>query len=352
METFATACDGFPECSGGVDENLCSNDSLNQILFVSFLCIALLYLVITFGCKAYKLKSKDNFNRFLICPLEGRDLEKSILESYFSNHGCDWVIEELNTFLLHIILTKTFDEAKSMCRELYVLEAELHNNDKAEIFSCLHQNLDPLIMEQVLDSQFPGLKQLCIDKIENCCGKRWITKLNDLFKKNEVLMFLTKTLTKLIKIELQYLDILKDSYLAVSLYFIVGYQAISDYPSDFLVVVVCCLITLVVFPLVLATLHLMVNNPYIIFQTYKTPVGWRKNLMLTSCWLLSFLNPIFLLSAYEEAKEDTRIMAKVMADNVLLQMRKTRNVKEQWLSFLRIELGRQYIHFILQSSFC
>ena len=164
--------------------------------------------------------------------------------------------------------------------------------------------------------------------------------------------YFTKTLTKLIKIELQYLDILKDSYLAVSLYFIVGYQAISDYPSDFSVVVVCCLITLVVFPLVLATLHLMVNNPYIIFQTYKTPVGWRKNLMLTSCWLLSFLNPIFLLSAYEEAKEDTRIMAKVMADNVLLQMRKTRNVKEQWLSFLRIELGRQYTHFILQSRFC
>ena len=74
--------------------------------------------------------------------------------------------------------------------------------------------------------------------------------------------------------------------------------------------------------------------------------------MLTSCWLLSFLNPIFLLSAYEEAKEDTRIMAKVMADNVLLQMRKTRNVKEQWLSFLRIELGRQYTHFNLQSRFC
>ena len=45
-------------------------------------------------------------------------------------------------------------------------------------------------------------------------------------------------------------------------------------------------------------------------------------------------------SAYEAAKEKTRIMAKVMADHVLIQMRKTQRIKEQWVNFVRIELGK------------
>ena len=47
-----------------------------------------------------------------------------------------------------------------------------------------------------------------------------------------------------------------------------------------------------------------------------------------------------LLNNYEGAKEKTRRMAKVMHKNTIQQMKKTKEIKEQWTSFVRIELGK------------
>ena len=36
-------------------------------------------------------------------------------------------------------------------------------------------------------------------------------------------------------------------------------------------------------------------------------------------------------------------MAKVMADHVLIQMRKTQRIKEQWVNFVKIELSAIFL---------
>ena len=64
---------------------------------------------------------------------------------------------KINSFLFHIIFTKSRDENKDICREIYAFEEEIHNSDKCEIYCCLHKNLDPLIMEYILETQFPGV---------------------------------------------------------------------------------------------------------------------------------------------------------------------------------------------------
>ena len=57
------------------------------------------------------------------------------------------------------------------------------------------------------------------------------------------------------------------------------------------------------------------------------------------CCCTSFFNPILLLNNYEGAKEKTRKMAKAMDENTIKQMKKTKQIKEQWTSFVTIELG-------------
>ena len=180
--------------------------------------------------------------------------------------------------------------------------------------------------------------------------------MNVLFSYRKVplgtLQIYINTTVRLVRIEFQYLDILKDSFLACSLFFIVGgTQAISEFPTNFSIVVVICLLSSVVWPVLLATLHLVVHNPFLIFPmtTHKKRAIWKKVLMISTCCVLSIFNPIFLLNSYESAKEKTRAMARDMDRKVLLQMRHARAIKDQWVSFIQIELGK---YIILVSYIC
>ena len=202
-----------------------------------------------------------------------------------------------------------------------------------------------MIMQNIVDSQFKGHAQKTIDFIEGCCTKRWITACFDFIIAHEWLTDLINTIKRLVKIELQYLDIMKDSFLAYSLYKIVGgHQAIRDFPTKFSIVVVLCLSASVVLPVVFATLHLIVYNPYIFFTTPSNQKvsAWRRALMTLVFLFLSVLNPIFLVNSYERFKEKTRKMAKTMDKNTMQQMKATRAIKDQWTAFVRIELGNDY----------
>ena len=143
--------------------------------------------------------------------------------------------------------------------------------------------------------------------------------------------------------ELEYLDILKDSFLAFSLYTIVGgYNSMMEFPSYFSIIVVNCFFASVVIPIFLATLHLAIHNPFMIFyimpsETINSRI--KKTVMTLLCCLLSFLNPVLLLNAYEGAKDKTKSMAKSMNAKLFQQMENLNNIKHQWVSFIKIELG-------------
>ena len=118
-----------------------------------------------------------------------------------------------------------------------------------------------------------------------------------------------------------------------------------DFPSEFSIVVVLCLAASVVVPVIFATLHLVVHNPYLIVTTSdKGQTGWRRVTMTIFCCCLSFFNPILLANSYEGAKEITRRMAKSMDKSTLHQIKKAKEIKEQWSSFVIIELGKSYVN--------
>ena len=64
--------------------------------------------------------------------------------------------------------------------------------------------------------------------------------------------------------------------------------------------------------------------------------------MIVACCLFSIVNPLLMVNAYEGAKEKTRRMAKAMDRKVILQMRHARAIKDQWVTFVKIELGKLF----------
>lgn len=282
--------------------------------------------------------------------IKSRFNDTKILSNYFSNHSDEGAFEEFNCLLLNTIFTKSCDETKVMGKLIYTLEEIKHKSEKSEIFACMHRNMDPMIMRTIIDSQFKGLTEKTIEFLEEiCCCGRWITACLDYIRAHKWLSDLLNTILRLIKIELQYLDVVKDSFLTYSLYRIVGgHQAIWDFPTEFSIVVVLCLAASVVVPVVFATLHLVVYNPFIIVTTSdKEQTGWKRAAMTLVCCFLSVLNPTLLVNKYEGAKEETIKMAKAMDKNMLDQMKKTEEIKEQWTSFVRIEHGNNKL-LILQ----
>ena len=61
--------------------------------------------------------------------------------------------------------------------------------------------------------------------------------------------------------------------------------------------------------------------------------------MTTLCCIFSFLNPILLLSAYEGAKERTKQLAMILDARIIPQMMILKDIKSQWVTFIKIELG-------------
>ena len=67
--------------------------------------------------------------------------------------------------------------------------------------------------------------------------------------------------------------------------------------------------------------------------------GWKYVAFFVTA-ILSFLNPVLLLNAYEGAKERTKSLAKSMNAEVVEQMETLKNIKYQWVTFIKIELGK------------
>jgi len=133
-------------------------------------------------------------------------------------------------------------------------------------------------------------------------------------------------------------------FLAFSLYRIVGgFNSMVEFSSNFSIIVVLCFFASVVVPIFFATLHLAIHNPFMIFfimPSESINSRMKKTVMTLLCVFLSFLNPVLLLNAYEGAKERTKSLAKSMNAGVVQQMETLKNIKYQWVTFIKIELGK------------
>ena len=87
-------------------------------------------------------------------------------------------------------------------------------------------------------------------------------------------------------------------------------------------------------PIVFATLHLAIHNPWMVSKSRLERTG-----LISLFSVLSFLNPIILVNAYEDAKEKTRKLAQSLDASFSQQKKKLKCIKSQWSTFIKIELG-------------
>ena len=198
--------------------------------------------------------------------------------------------------------------------------------------------MDPKVVENILDSGEPGCTAGCIERFESCVGRRLIMELQDKITSSPIMKEILGTTVGVAKLIAKYVDLFKDTALSIILLNAVGsFQSVWEFKTNFSSVIVLTMFSSVVVPLVLSTLHLVVNrNKILEEQTFSTR---RKYLTITLCWIASFLNPIILDAYYQELKEDIRKLYENHDIRAMALMRKCRKIKNQIVTFHKIELG-------------
>ena len=113
-----------------------------------------------------------------------------------------------------------------------------------------------------------------------------------------------------------------------------------QFPTTFTSVVVLSFFASILVPLLMSSIHLAISHPFLIFDVMKIKRR-RRWLAMLLCFVLTLLNPILLLNAYEIVQEKARKMVKKnnFDMGVIDLLKKCRMVKIQLVDFLRIELG-------------
>ena len=260
------------------------------------------------------------------------------LNNYKENHEKEETIEMTNIHLLNSINTQTVDDNKDTCILFYDLEDKIHRKNENEVYLCIHKKLDPKVVENILDSKYPGCTAGCIKSLENLAGKRFIMKLQDRITKSKTMKEIIGLTIGILKVEGKYVDMFKDIALSILMLEAVGgYQAIIDFPTNFSSVIVMLMFGSVIIPLFLSTLHLVVNRKKIIRESNSSRM--RKYITIILCWSLSFLNPIILDAYYQELKEDVRKMTENYNDDAMKVQKKCKSIKKEAVKFHKIELG-------------
>ena len=339
MTTVATACNGIQECADGRDENRCKEGSLSTtILVATSLFFIVFYLTLKIVPKFYQKWKGEKDQNFT--ELDGPTLE-SIVRKYESNHEDINVIKQVNYYMFHVVSTQTKDKLLETCKTFYDAEASIHKNNKADIFCCMHNKLDPLICKAIIESKFPGFTQRTINKIEKISKRRFITEFQNMLTVNEKLSKVFHVFKKIIVFQFYYIDMFKDSFLAITIMVAAGgFSTVWQFPTNFTSVVVLSFFASILVPLLMSSIHLAISHPFLIFDVMKIK---RKSKWLATllCFLLTLLNPILLLNSYEIVQEKARKMVKRnnFDMGVIDLLKKCRMVKIQLVDFLRIELG-------------
>ena len=341
MTTFSIPHNNKIECWDGSDEPENKDKITNIFLTAAILFVMTIYIAMKYSGLAKKILSTDNMN--ITTRVQSDQIHQNILDfltlkNYSENHDQSETIENTNIHILNSINTQKVDDNISMCKLFYELEQELHEANVSKIHLCLHKKMDPKVVENIIDSGEPGCTAGCIEGFENCVGRRLIMELQDKITKSPIIKEILGTTIGIIKVVGKFFDLTKDTALSiVTLQAVGSFESVWEFKTNFSCVIVITLFSSILLPLLLSTLHLIVNKRKIIDEGNFSRT--RKYVTITLCWIASFLNPIILDAYYNELKEDVRKLTENHDIRALPILRKCRNIRNQIVTFHKIELG-------------
>ena len=336
METVATVCDDIIECHNGEDEpESCKNNRANTYLAISVGSILAVYL----GLKSYFYiikykKRRNNHNRYIVMLMLNTRINNETEMTHLR--------QKMNCICLHI---KNYYDQMAKVRigsKIFFLEEKLLKNE-ALVFSSLHNNYLPEVANMVIDAKFPGFVVRHLS---------YINVISDFLKRFESFHSARILIGNSVTIVAQYSDIFKDIYLLSILLKINGgpstlFQNFPEFSSKFTSVIIICLATTIVGPLLISSIQLAISNPGLIFNSRRKD-KWSVRLMTVGVILTCFINPIILKVAHENIQEKIRRYSKSsnQSEKLIELVNKKKEVRERLSRLLKVDLGLELIYQI------
>ena len=195
----------------------------------------------------------------------------------------------------------------------------------------------------MVDVKYPGITDKISSFVETVARGPIVTMTKDYINRSEKVKQFLENFFTIVKMELKFLDIIKDlglSFLMLGL--IGGPKAIMDLPNNFGSVIVMVMFASIFIPMLCSSLHLAVNN----FNMFL-PENSSKNSKIRRClktailFLVSPIVPVFLETHYLKCSEEARKLAQEYNIKAIQKKQECRKIKRQLISFHRIELGTQ-----------
>ena len=337
--TFSTPCNGQKECFDNSDEDGCNNSTTsNRILYSSAITIALIFVTIRIYQKIREDSKQDGTETINERPR----LMKDLLDKFEKDINDQDAVQEVNLHLHHAKHSLTVEKNKEDLIKVYDVLAKKHNNNEGELYLYMHQNFDPVLVQKMVDAKFPGITDCLISCVETAVCRPIVTDLSDLISRSEFLKRLIQNTATLVKIEVKFIDIMKDLCLTIlMLRLIGGPQAIIDLPNNFGSVIVGVMFLSIILPMLLGSLHLAMNNFNMFYDvSSKGNSRMKKYLMAMLLFLLSPIIPIVLESRFLDTAEEARKLAQNYDLETVQKKNQCRKIRKQILRFVKIELGK------------
>ena len=336
--TIATVCDGVVECLDASDEgSLCSNIDFYSTIFLTSVTITIAVAFIIFRVCCSEKDTEDSNDGEEESMDKVSSLEE-LLSEYREHHEDLSVVENVNAFLIQTKFTKSRNEISGISVQFLKFERKYHKENESEMFCCIRKKIDPLVYHIL----FPGLIHRILDKLENSFQCNSISRLLFWLKRNEKLHKAIHSIKTLLVIETHYFDLLKDSFVAISILTAIGGpSSVWNFPGKFSSVVAVLMVATIIFPLMLSCLQLSST-----LQTKSDSFLSRLRLQV-GIILFSIFCPFLLHEAYESSKAKLRSLSmkkQNKRDFIVDQLRLTRSHKTQFVQFMRVELGLEMFY--------
>ena len=337
-------CNNFIECQNATDEAFCAGGGVaNTVLLSVSGGFVLIYIILKIIWYIY---AKTNENQVEVSI----DLKQNS-GKYFDlikNPEDEETIENTNNYLLRTLYFSKEKQRVKIFKRFFKAIAKMKNFDEAQIFSYFHKNINPMLVKNIMNAQYPGIKSKAVASFEGLLKKEYCTNFTDQMREKHDLNYFCTSIKSIIKMLLKYVDIFKDVAFAFHLLVSVGgVKTLFDFPNNFTTVLIAFFFASIVFPLFLATLELAVEDPGMIFlQSGKPVTGCKRIFYQIGNFLLSPILPILLINNCEIHKEMMKTAAKTGHEtkNRLMNYHKSHHVKA---TFVKTEIGLEVFYLIL-----
>ena len=207
------------------------------------------------------------------------------------------------------------------------------------VFTSLHNNYLPEVANMVIDARYPGFVVRHLS---------YINKISDFFSSFERFHSARLLIGKSVTIVAQYSDIFKDIFLlSIIVKMNGGPRTLYEFRWTFSSIIIICLTTTIVGPLLISSIQLAISNPGLIFNSRQDD-KWSVRLMKVGVILTCFINPIILKVAHENIKEKIRGYSQTSdpSEKLIQLVNKKKELKNKLSKLLKVDLGLELIYQI------